>query len=165
MKKYLFLAVLLALLLCSCQRHYLKLNGNQKLCTVQSVLQTSEGYVVCLEKDTFFYRENPKIEPNSIVVIDYDSMRLAKLYYSVADSLLILKNNQNVCHIRAITKCGDEYIVCTDKDHYVFNKKPDFTEGDIVIIKPDMTVLAPFSEPTYIQYSYLKSAYESISTY
>lgn len=165
MKKTLYLAVLLALFFCGCQSNYVKLEEGQKLCTVQSVSQTQNGYAVCLEKDTLFYEKNPEIEPNSIVILDYDSSCLIKLYYSVGDDLYVLKNNQIVHQIKSVTKCGNEYIVCTDKDHFVFDKKPNFTEGDIVIIKPDMTVLAPFTEPIYQQYRFIRSAYDVISIY
>ena len=84
MKKTLFLAALMALLFCSCKQTYLRLGDNQELCTVQSVVQTPDGFFVCLEKDTIFCEEDPQIEQNSIVIFDHDSMCLLKLYYSYA---------------------------------------------------------------------------------
>ncbi len=157
--------LLLALFCFGCKPNYPILSDNQKLCIVESVSEVSDGYLVHLCNDSIFFSDNPQIKVNSFVILDKNSMKLEKLYYSDAHEFFVLKNDKNVHFVKSIEETPGGYWVSTETDTLFFIQEPNFDINSVIIVKPDMSTRAPFGEETKNNYEYVRSAYESLTIY
>ena len=123
---------------------------NEKLCVVKSVEQTDNGYRISLEKDTLFYKNNPRLSKDLVVIYDSKNLSLTKLFYydKKSEKFYPLENNHKIYEAQSIERNGDIYNIYTEKGKIIMYQKPEFKKNGIFIM-PDSIPYNIYDQKNY----------------
>ncbi len=69
---------------------HLVLEENEAIYTIQNVSKTDSGFLAITQSDTLFYKQEPNLRCNQVIIINTDTMRCDNLYRNEDVTILLL---------------------------------------------------------------------------